>query len=185
MAKVYIFLANGFEEIEALTVVDLLRRAGIEISMVSITGNLQVTGAHNIIVSADMLFEQADFSDADLLVLPGGMPGTTRLMEHEGLDKLLLDFNKEKKNIAAICAAPSVLGNKGILSGKSATCYPGFENKLIGSTVLNLEVVEDGNIITSKGFGTAIDFSLSIIAKLLDENTAKEMADSIMYRHYK
>lgn len=186
MAKVvYVFLADGFEEIEALTVVDLLRRASVEISMVSITGNLQVTGAHNIIVSADMLFDEADFSDADLLVLPGGMPGTTGLMEHEGLDKLLRNFNKEKKNIAAICAAPSVLGGKGILSGKCATCYPGFENKLTGSTVINNDVVEDGNIITSKGLGTAIDFSLSIIRKLLDENTAEKIADSIIYKHYK
>lgn len=185
MAKVYIFLAEGFEEIEALTVVDLLRRADIEINMVSVSGNLQVTGAHQIQVSADILFEEAEFDDADLLVLPGGMPGTTHLMEHEGLDKLLRRFHSENKNMAAICAAPSVLGSKGFLNGKNATCYPGFENKLTGSTVLDQDVVEDGNVITSKGLGTAIDFALSIIKKLLDEDMAKKIAEEIMYRYYK
>lgn len=185
MAKVYIFLADGFEEIEALTVVDLLRRAEIDINMVSITGNLQVEGAHSIKVLADILFEDLEFDYADLLVLPGGMPGTNRLMEHEGLDKLLRKFHKENKDIAAICAAPSVLGNKGILAGKRATSYPGFEDKLINSTVVNQDVVEDGNIVTSKGLGTAIDFSLAIIKRLTDENTAHEIADSIIYRHYR
>ena len=162
----------------------MLRRASVEILMVSITGDLQVTGAHNITVSADTLFHEVDFSDADLLVLPGGMPGTTRLMEHEGLDKLLRSFNKEKKHIAAICAAPSVLGNKGILSGKSATCYPGLEDQLIGSTVIERDVVEDDNVITSQGLGTAIDFSLSIISKLLDKKEAEKIAESIMYKRY-
>jgi 4-methyl-5(b-hydroxyethyl)-thiazole monophosphate biosynthesis len=184
MAKVYIFLADGFEEIEALTVVDILRRAGIEIAMVSITDSLQVTGAHHICVRADVLFAEADFEDADLLVLPGGMPGTAHLMEHEGLDNLLKEFHKKNKNIAAICAAPSVLGSKGLLAGKRATCYPGFESKLTDSTVVNQDVVEDGNVITSRGMGTAIDFSLSIIKKLLSEDIAKKLADNIMYRHY-
>lgn len=185
MSKVYIFLAEGFEEIEALTVVDLLRRASIEVNMVSVSGSLQVTGSHQICVSADILFEEASFDDADLLVLPGGMPGTVNLMEHEGLDKLLRKFHSENKNMAAICAAPSVFGQKGFLEGKSATCYPGFESKLTGCTVLEQDVVDCGNIITSKGLGTAIDFSLIIIKKLLNEDTAKKIADQIMYRHYK
>jgi len=184
MAKVYIFLADGFEEIEGLTVVDLLRRAHIEINMVSITGRLQVTGSHKISVMADMLFEDARFDDADMLVLPGGMPGTINLMEHKGLDKLLRKFNSENKNIAAICAAPSILGSKGFLEGKYATCYPGFEDKLTGSNVRKQDVVVDGNIITSRGMGTAIDFALAIIRKLTDENTAKDIADKIVYRHY-
>lgn len=184
MSKVYAFLANGFEEIEALTVVDLLRRAEINIQMVSITGDLEVVGSHNISVLADVLFEETDFTDANLLVLPGGMPGTTGLMEHEGLDKLLIEFSKKKKNMAAICAAPSILGSKGFLEGRKATCYPGFENKLYGSTVVDQDVVEDDNVITSRGLGTAIDFSLSIIKKLIDENTAKRIAGEIMYRHY-
>lgn len=184
MARVYIFLADGFEEIEALTVVDLLRRAAIEISMVSITGRLKVKGAHQISVMADTLYEEANLEDAELLVLPGGMPGTTHLAEHKGLDNLLRDFNMRKRNIAAICAAPSVLGSKGILVGKKATCYPGFESKLKDSIVLNQDVVEDGNITTSKGLGTAIDFALSLIGRLKDKETAKKIADSIMYRHY-
>lgn len=184
MAKVYIFLADGFEEIEALTVVDLLRRAGIEINMVSITGKQEVTGSHKISVLADVLFEDTDFDDADMIVLPGGMPGTLNLMEHEGLDKLLKNFHRVNKNIAAICAAPSVLASKGILTGKKATCYPGIESKLTDSTVLAQDVVEDGNVITSRGFGTAIDFALAIIKKLTDENKAREMANQIVYRHY-
>jgi len=165
MGKVYIFLAEGFEEIEALTVVDLLRRAQIEINMVSITGSLQVTGSHQISVMADVLFEDAKFDDADMLVLPGGLPGTINLMKHEGLDKLLRKFHSESKNMAAICAAPTILGNKGLLEGKKATCYPGCENELTGSTVLYDDVVIDGNIITSRGLGTAIDFALAIIKK--------------------
>ena len=184
MAKVYIFLADGFEEIEALTVVDLLRRAAIEISMVSITGRLEVKGAHRISVLSDILFENANIADADLLVLPGGMPGTVHLMDHEGLDNLLRDFHMRKKNIAAICAAPSVLGSKGILAGKKATSYPGFESKLTDSIVTNLDVVEDGNVITSRGLGTAIDFSLSLIDKLIDKNAARRIADGIIYKHY-
>lgn len=184
MAKVYIFLADGFEEIEALTVVDLLRRASIEISMVSVTGRLEVKGAHRITVLTDMLFEDADFSDAELLVLPGGMPGTASLMGHEGLDILLRDFYEKNKNIAAICAAPSVLGGKGFLAGRRATCYPGFESKLTESIITDQNVVEDGNIITSKGLGTAIDFSLSLINKLKDKDTAKRIADGIIYKYY-
>ncbi|NLO09233.1 MAG: DJ-1/PfpI family protein [Clostridiales bacterium] len=184
MAKVYIFLADGFEEIEALTVVDLLRRAAIDISMVSITGRLEVKGAHRINVLADVLFEEADFDDGELLVLPGGMPGTAHLMDHEGLDKLLRDFHKKKKNLAAICAAPSVLGSKGILAGKRATSYPGFESKLTDSIVVNQDVVEDGNVTTSRGLGTAIDFSLSLISRLIDKDTANRIADGIVYKHY-
>ena len=184
MAKVCIFLADGFEEIEALTVVDLLRRATIDISMVSITGRIEVKGAHRINVMADILFEEANFDDTELLVLPGGMPGTAHLMDHEGLDSLLKDFSMTKKNIAAICAAPSVLGSKGILAGKRATSYPGFEGKLTDSIVVNQDVVEDGNVTTSKGLGTAIDFSLSLIRRLIDKETAKRIADGIIYKHY-
>lgn len=184
MAKVYIFLANGFEEIEALTVVDLLRRASIETSMISITGSMEVKGAHNITVKADALFENTEFNDADLLVLPGGMPGTAHLMEHKGLDELLREFHMKNKNIAAICAAPSVLGAKGLLAGKRATCYPGFESKLTDSIIVELDVVEDGNVITSRGLGTAIDFSLSLINKLIDKETAKRIADGIVYKHF-
>jgi 4-methyl-5(b-hydroxyethyl)-thiazole monophosphate biosynthesis len=184
MAKVAIFLANGFEEIEALTVVDLLRRANIEITMVSITGNIEVTGSHKITTKADALFENADFEVLDMLVLPGGMPGTKYLSEHAGLDRLLKSFHAKDKKLAAICAAPSVLGNKGLLKGKNATSYPGFEEALLGAHVMNAAVVMDGNIITSKGMGTAIDFSLSLIKSLVNEEEASKIAKSIQYQYY-
>lgn len=185
MAKVYIFLADGYEEIEGLTVVDLLRRASIEIFMVSVTGNINVTGAHHITTSADLLFEDVDFTDADMLVLPGGMPGTVHLEEHEGLDKLLKEFHAKGKSLAAICAAPSILGTKELLKGKNATCYPGYEEKLIGASVRNEIVVVDGNIITSKGMGTTIDFSLSLIKDIKGAAEAKKIADAIQFPNYK
>lgn len=182
MTKVYIFLADGYEEIEGLTVVDLLRRANIDITMVSITGNLMVTGSHKISSKADVLFEEADFSDADMLVLPGGMPGTKNLSEHEGLDRLLKEFSTKGKPLAAICAAPSVLGTKGLLVGKNATCYPGHEASLTGAHILNTTVVTDGNIITSRGMGTAIDFSLALIKSIAGEAEAERIAGTIQYR---
>lgn len=184
MAKAYIFLADGFEEVEALTVVDFLRRAQIDISMVSITGDLKVTGSHQITVVADMLFGDGKFEEADLLILPGGMPGTTALMNHEGLDKLLRDFHGKNKTIAAICAAPSVLGTKGLLEGKRATCYPGFESKLKGCIATGEDVVIDGNIITSKGPGTAMDFALTLISVFKDKGTSRKIAEGGMYKHY-
>lgn len=184
MAKVYIFLANGYEEIEGLTVVDLLRRAGIETVMVSITGDIYINGAHQIITKADIMFEDTDYTDADMLVLPGGMPGTKNLNTHEGLDLLLRKFGQKDKKLAAICAAPSVLGSKGLLKEKEAICYPGYEETLIGAHIKNEAVVEDGNVITSKGMGTAIDFSLTLIKNLLGEAEAVRIANAIQYEHY-
>ncbi len=184
MAKVYIFLANGYEEIEGLTVVDLLRRAGVETVMVSITGDIFVTGSHQIMTKADSLFEQTDFTDADMFVLPGGMPGTKNLNAHEGLEGVLKEASKQNKKLAAICAAPIVLGSKGLLKGKKATCYPGHEGDLIGAQIINAHVVEDGNIITSKGMGTAIDFSLSIIKNLVSEEESVKIAKAIQYDRF-
>lgn len=184
MSKVCVFLASGFEEIEALTVVDLLRRVKIEVRTISITGEQYVAGAHQIIVKADEVFDQADFNTVDMLVLPGGMPGTKNLDAHAGLEQLLIKFQSEGKKIAAICAAPSVLGAKGILEGKAATCYPGFEGVLKGAIIKSEDVVVDGNLITSKGMGTAIDFSLELISLLVDEETASKTAAAIQYRHY-
>jgi 4-methyl-5(b-hydroxyethyl)-thiazole monophosphate biosynthesis len=185
MAKVYLFLANGFEEIEGLTVVDLLRRANVETVMVSITGNEYVTGSHQIMVKADALFENTDFSDGDMLVLPGGMPGTKNLSEHDGLDQLLKKYQAIGKKLSAVCAAPSILGAKGLLKGKNATCYPGYEDVLLGAHIKNEAVVIDGNIITSKGMGTSIDFGLSIVKSLAGEAEAVRIAKSIQYTHYK
>ncbi len=185
MAKVYIFLADGYEEIEGLTVVDLLRRANIEIIMVSLTGDIYVTGSHAITTKADMLFDDVNFTDADMLVLPGGLPGTNHLKAHEGLDLLLREFHAKGKKLAAICAAPSVLGTKGLLKGKNATCYPGHEDSLFGANIINNGVVEDGNIVTSKGLGTAIDFSLSLIKIIAGEAEAVKIARAIQYPNYK
>jgi 4-methyl-5(b-hydroxyethyl)-thiazole monophosphate biosynthesis len=185
MAKVYLFLAEGFEEIEGLTVVDLLRRANIDIVMVSITGDLHVTGSHQITTIADALFDEVDYSDADLLVLPGGLPGTNNLQEHKGLDRLLRDFADQDKKLAAICAAPRVLGSKGLLKNKNATCYPGNEDQLLGAHVINSSVVKDGNITTGKGMGTAIDFSLSLIKTLKGPEEASRIAQAIQYAYYK
>ena len=181
MSKVYVFLAEGFEEIEGLTVVDLLRRAKIETEMVSIMDTKQVKGSHGIEVSADSMFADNDYADAALLVLPGGMPGTLNLGNHEGLCELLKKHYGEDKMIAAICAAPSVFGQLGFLNGRIATCYPGFESKLEGAIILSTKVAVDGNVVTSKGLGTAIDLSLKLIEQLKDLQTAMEISEGIMY----
>ena len=143
----YIFLDNGFEEIEAITTIDLLRRANIALTTVSVTGVEMVLGAHNISVKADKLFQDVDFVDAEMLILPGG---ATNLIERKPLCELLLKHNEQDQPIAAICAAPAVLGQLGILQGKQATCYPGFEHHLGESHVGGL-VVESKNVITAKG----------------------------------
>lgn len=183
MAKVYIFLTNGFEEIEGLTVVDLLRRANIDIVMVSVTGNRYVTGSHQIEVKTDALFEEVNFDDGDMLVLPGG-PGTKNLTEHSGLDRLLREYQGKGRKLSAVCAAPSVLGLKGLLKGKQATCFPGYEDTLQGAQITNKAVVADGNFITSKGMGTSMDFGLAIIASLTGEAEAAKVAKAIQYQHY-
>lgn len=181
MAKVGIFMADGCEEIEALTVVDMLRRAGIEIEMISITGNEKINGAHGIRIISDIMKENADYKSYDGIILPGGMPGTLNLGNDEMVQRVIKKFS-ENKLIAAICAAPSVLGMAGLLKGKKATCYPSFEEKLLGATCVEDSVVTDGNVITSRGMGTAIDFSLAIIKYFLGEEKAQEMSKSIIYR---
>lgn len=184
MSKVYVFLADGFEEIEGLTVVDLLRRAKIETEMVSIMETKQVKGSHGIEVSADGMFADYDYSDARLLVLPGGMPGTLNLGNHEGLCALLKKHYAEEKMIAAICAAPSVFGQLGFLNGRVATCYPGFESKLEGAIVCASKVAVDGNVTTARGMGAAIDFSLKLIEQLADKETAEQISEGIIYSQF-
>ena len=181
MGKVYVFLADGFEEIEGLTVVDLLRRAGVETVTVSVMKELLICGAHGIKVYADAMFADLDYSDGDMLVLPGGMPGTTNLGTHDGLCELLRRYASEGKRISAICAAPSVLGQNGLLEGKQATCYPGFEGELKGAVYTAGRVAADGTVITGKGPGTAIDFALAIITALRGEKTAKAISDALQY----
>ncbi len=181
MKKVCLFLGEGFEEVEALTPADLLRRAGAEVTLVSIGAEKKVTGSHGIPVTADCLFTEADFTDADLLVLPGGMPGTLNLKACEPLLALLKEHDAKGKKLAAICAAPTVLGHAGLLKGKHATCYPGCEDGLDGAVCETEPVVVDGSITTSRGVGTAIPFALSLIAQLYGQEKADVIAKSIVY----
>lgn len=181
MSRVYVFLADGFEEIEGLTVVDMLRRAGVETVMVSVASGKRVKGAHGIVIEADGTFPEYSYEDGVMAVLPGGMPGTEHLMAHEGLRKVLHSYYDAKKYLAAICAAPSVLGRNGLLRGRHATCYPGFEEKLLEAEVVPDAVVIDGNIITSRGMGTAIAFSAALVSLLCDEETAEKLLSSIQY----
>ena len=181
MSKVLVFLAQGFEEIEGLTVVDLGRRAGLDIKTVSITGENVVTGARGIPVVADVLFDDADIDSADMLVLPGGMPGTKNLEAYEPLMAKVDAFAAGDKYIAAICAAPTVFGHRGLLKGKNACCYPGMEGDLVGASANENSVNIDGKIITSRGLGTAIDFSLAIISELIDQATADKIGASVVY----
>ena len=183
MAKTAIFLADGFEEIEALTVVDLLRRAGIEIVTVSISGQKSVTGSHSIKVEADKLIEELNFDEQDMLILPGGMPGTANLDSCALLKEKIREFNDNQKPLAAICAAPTVFGKMGLLKGKKACCFPGRESDLLGADVQTTEVAKDGNFITSRGMGTAIPFGLSIIEHFQGSDAAKAMAEKIVYLH--
>ena len=182
MSKIGIFMADGCEEIEGLTVVDVVHRAKMEIVMLSITGKKEVTSSHGVTFLADALAEETGYEDLDGIVLPGGMPGTMHLLENETVNAVIRKFAEEGKLVAAICAAPSVLGAAGLLEGKHATCHPGFEEKLTGATTSEDEVVVDGNIITSRGMGTAIDFAAALIARLQDEKKAEEIKASIIYR---
>ena len=173
MKKVYVFLAEGFEEMEAVTPIDLLRRAGVDAKLVSVTGNRAVTGAHGVTYLADLLFEEIS-EDADMLVLPGGLPGTTNLQAHEGLTRLLLQQHEAHKWVAAICAAPTALAAFGVLSGKKATVYPGMDADLTaaGAAYTGLPLTIDGNIITGEALGAAIPFALAIARELAGADAA-------------
>jgi len=173
-------MAFGFEETEAVTIIDVLRRAGFEVTTVSITGFRKVTGAHNISIEADKLFEDADYESADMIILPGGMPGTTNLQNHPGLREKLIQFYAANKTIGAICAAPLILGSLGFLKGRKAVCYPGFESQLTGATVLKSPFVVDGNIITSRGVGTALEFSLEIVRMFKGDNEAANLRTALV-----
>ena len=178
--KSYIFLATGFEEIEAISTIDILRRGEVEIMTVSVTGELTVMGVHRIPVTADILFEEADFSDGDAFILPGGGPGSFKLNDHVALKQLLIDKNKQDKWIAAICAAPLVLGGLGLLKGKKAICYPGMESYIQGAILTDAPVVTDGNIITGKGPGLALNFGLTILATLHGQDMADKVAGDLL-----
>lgn len=181
MKKAVVFLADGCEMVEALTPVDLLRRAGAEVVTMSINGKEQIVSSHQVEIKADKKFDAAEAKEADIVILPGGMPGTKNLGAHEGVCNVVKERFTHGKYIAAICAAPSVFGQLGLLKGKKAVCYPSFEEKLEGAQVLTEKAVMDGNVITSRGMGTAIPFGLTIIEALFDKNKADEIAKSIVY----
>ncbi len=181
MAKVYEFLADGFEDIEALGPVDILRRGGVEVQTVSIGGTLAVTSAHGVEVKADILFSDADLSDADLLLIPGGMPGARNIDGHEGVRRALLAHNAAGRSIGAICAGPMVLGHLGLLDGKCATCYPGFEKELAGAAYTAEPFTVDGNIVTGKGPGATLAYSYALLAMLMGEQVARTVKEGMMY----
>lgn len=172
---IYLFLAEGFEEIEAIAPIDIFRRADIQVTTISITDKKSVTGAHGITVMADNIFSEQKFEDNCFLFLPGGLPGTTNLDNHEGLKLLIQAQAKRGNKMAAICAAPSILGKLGILHNQEAICYPGFEKHLLHATLSNNDVVSSNNIFTAKAAGVALEFALTIVTDL----KGKAIADAI------
>lgn len=179
MGTVYVFFADGFEEVEAFTSVDVLRRAGLNLDMVSVTPDEIVTGAHDVPVLCDRNIANCDFYDAELVLLPGGMPGAAILEKSPELRKLILKFAEQNKPIAAICAAPMILGKLGLLKGRKATCYPGFEQYLEGADFTDAPVERDGNIITGKGPGAAMEFALTVVDLLLGKEKAEELKEAM------
>ena len=181
MKKSYLFLAEGFEDIEAISVVDVLRRGGVEVEMVSITGQKQVKSAHGIEVVADRTFEEIKWEEADCLICPGGMPGAQYLSECSPLLQLLQQQYESDRLLAAICAAPSILGHKGLLNNLKATCFTGFEDDLIGAQVLDKPVITDKNIITAYGAGAAFDFGFEILSYILGDAVCRNFKKQMRY----
>lgn len=176
---VYMFLADGFEETEAIAPWDILKRGGIEVVTVGVTGEY-VTGAHSMVVKSDISLDEVDFEKGDMFVLPGGMPGTTNLDENEKVKELVLKAYEEGKIVGAICAAPMVLGKLGILKGRKATCFPGFEEYLEGAEVVRCHAVKDGNVITAIGAGGAMEFGFELL-DLFDKEKSDEVRKSMQY----
>lgn len=179
--KIYAYLADGFETVEALGVIDILRRAKLDVLTVSVGTSKSVMTSHNIEVKADIMFDESDYTDGDMIFLPGGGNGTKNLLAHEGLKKVILDYYDRDKYIAAICAAPSILGHYGLLKGKKATCFPGFESELIGADYRGDGVVVDGKIITARGMGKTIDLGLKLLEILDGNETAVRIGNAIQY----
>lgn len=177
------FLANGSEEIESLIPGDIFRRGGVEVKTVSTTGSEYVEMSHGVTLKADLKFEDADFSDADLLMLPGGLPGATNLNDHEGVRKALLNQYEKGKLVAAICAAPLVFGSLGIVKGRRATCYPGFEKYLDGAEYTHELCTVDGNVVTGEGPAATLPYAYKLLAMLADEKTSHNVAEGMMYLH--
>lgn len=180
---VYLFLADGFEEIEALTPVDLLRRAGVTVTTVGVSGKT-VTGSHGISVNADVTADAAENMLADgapaMVILPGGMPGSKHLDESPTVEKFIAAALDADAYLAAICAAPMILGKRGLLKGKRAVCYPGFEQYLTGAPVEDVPCVRDGKIITARAMGAATEFALALVGALCGEDKAEEIRKGVL-----
>ena len=186
MKKVYVFLADGFEDVEALIPIDVLRRGGVDVTTVSISDFPLVNSAHGVNVEADIMIEQGDFSDADLIFLPGGMPGATNLFANKDVCKAIVDQYAAGKKVAAICASPAVvLAPLGILEGKKATCYPGFENVLAenNATYTGDLFTVDGNVTTGEGPAAAFPFAYELLAQLVNKQTADQIAEGMRFKH--
>lgn len=181
MSKVYVCMAQGLEEVECLAVVDILRRGGVETVLASMGEELLVTGSHKIAVQADCMWSKDACGECDAIFLPGGMPGTAHLSDHEELGEMLRKFKEEGKILAAICAAPSVLGKYHILEGKRATCYPGWEDQLLGAEHTKEGVVRDGNVVTGRGLGFAIDEGLELLKMLEGEEVSAGVREAIQH----
>lgn len=182
MKKVYLFLADGFQETEAIASVTICRRTEeIDIKTVSITGYYMVESASGVTVRADKLMEECDFGDADMLVMPGGMPGSANLRDCKPLQDVIMNHYKAGKALAAICAAPIVYGNLGILRGMNATCYPGFESQLTGAIATGKTVEVDGQFITGHGPGASLDFGYAIVEYLLGKETVRQVKESMVW----
>lgn len=182
MGRVIVFLAEGFEEVEALTVVDYLRRVDIVVDTVSITNEKQVKGAHNIVVMADKIIDELeDLVNYTTVIIPGGMPGATNLRDNEKVTNIVKGIYEKQKLVAAICAGPIVLHRAGILNDKLVTSFPGFEEELAGAVYTGKNVERDGNIITARGPYFAVDFALEIVDYLLGEEKVEELKESILY----
>ncbi len=181
MKKIYVFAAQGLEEIECLTQVDLLRRSGLDVMITAVGGDKTIRGSHNIVFEADCLFEEADFSDAAALILPGGMPGTLNLQADASLADVLTKAKGSDTLICAICAAPRILGGLGLLEGHTATCYPGNEEYLKGAVTTENKVEVSGQYVTSRSLGTAIPFALKIIELLQGREQSEKIKNSIVF----
>ncbi|MDO5520525.1 MAG: DJ-1/PfpI family protein [bacterium] len=182
MSKVYVFLADGFEEVEALSVVDLLRRADVDTTMIAVSDTIEIIGGHGIVVTADKVFEEVSFEEADMIFLPGGTTGVKNLAKCEELCDKIVEFNQEGKMVVAICAAPTLLHKLGILDGKNATCYRDLASELTNTNYIDANVVVDGNVITSQGFGTSVDLGLALIEHFRGRDEAKRIQNAVMYR---
>lgn len=182
MSRIAVFFAEGYEEIEALAVVDICRRGGLEVEMVSIADQEEVKGSHGIMVKMDRSLSKADFEAYDMLVLPGGGLGTKNLEACEELMRQVDRFYAEGRYIGAICAAPSIFGHRGILKGRKACCYPSFESHLEGAEVTGGPVEISEHVVTSRGMGTAVDFGLAILGIFRGEECAAQMAETIQYK---